>query len=139
MSRRSPNRLRSTLSGEGFELEVAGTLEACPDLVRPNRSRRHAHPARSVLGETADSRAILSVIDASSGIPKEEQARVTDHFYRGKETPAGGSGLGLAIARQLVEKCGGSLIVGDAEGGGTRVEIRLQRASQERASEQERT
>jgi signal transduction histidine kinase len=81
----------------------------------------------------------LSVIDAGPGIPKEEQARVTDRFYRGKGSPAGGSGLGLAIARQLVEKWGGSLSVGDADGGGTRIDIRLRLAHQDRPGEQEGT
>jgi two-component system, OmpR family, sensor kinase len=89
--------------------------------------------------DTAQALASLSVVDAGPGIPKEEQARVTDRFYRGKGTPTGGSGLGLAIARQLVEKWGGSLVVADAEGGGTRIEIRLRQASQDRSKEQERT
>jgi signal transduction histidine kinase len=53
---------------------------------------------------------------------------VTERFYRGAMAPSGGSGLGLAIARQLAEKWGGSLQVSGAEGGGTRVEIRLQQA-----------
>jgi signal transduction histidine kinase len=53
---------------------------------------------------------------------------VTDRFYRGSGAPAGGSGLGLAIARELAEKWGGSLRVSGAEGGGTRVEVRLRPA-----------
>ena len=79
--------------------------------------------------DAVNGRSLLTVTDAGPGIPSEEQQRVTERFYRGKGTPAGGSGLGLAIARQLVEKWGGSLLVADAEGGGTRVEVRLRSAA----------
>ena len=68
---------------------------------------------------------ILAVRDHGPGIAPSELERVTERFYRGRGTPSGGSGLGLAIARELAEKWGGSLSVSSAEGGGTRVEIRL--------------
>jgi signal transduction histidine kinase len=67
----------------------------------------------------------LAVRDHGPGIPEAERERVTDRFYRGPGAPPGGSGLGLAIARELAEKWGGSLRVLGAEGGGTRVEVRL--------------
>jgi signal transduction histidine kinase len=71
------------------------------------------------------SRVFVAVCDVGPGIPKDEQARVTDRFYRGKGSPSGGSGLGLAIARQLTEKWGGTLTVTDGDGGGTRITVRL--------------
>lgn len=48
----------------------------------------------------------VDVEDSGVGIPKEDQARIFDRFYRGEDplvlaTP--GTGLGLAIVRQLVE------------------------------------
>ncbi len=73
-------------------------------------------------------RMILAVRDHGPGIPEAERERVTDRFYRGAGAPPGGSGLGLAIARELAEKWGGSLRVLGAEGGGTRVEVRLRPA-----------
>ncbi|GIU99865.1 MAG: two-component sensor histidine kinase [Actinomycetota bacterium] len=73
-------------------------------------------------------RMILAVRDHGPGIPEDERERVTDRFYRGAGAPPGGSGLGLAIARELAEKWGGSLRVLGAEGGGTRVEVRLRPA-----------
>jgi signal transduction histidine kinase len=73
----------------------------------------------------AGNRVFVAVSDEGPGIPREEQARVTDRFYRGTGAPAGGSGLGLAIARQLAEKWGGTLVVADADGRGTRVTVRL--------------
>jgi signal transduction histidine kinase len=72
-----------------------------------------------------DGRVVVAIEDRGPGIPEAERERVTDRFYRGRGAPAGGSGLGLAIARELAEKWGGSLQVRGAEGGGTRVEIRL--------------
>jgi signal transduction histidine kinase len=72
-----------------------------------------------------EGRVVVAVQDQGPGIPEAERERVTDRFFRGRGAPAGGSGLGLAIARELAEKWGGSLQVRSAEGGGTRVEIRL--------------
>ena len=74
---------------------------------------------------TADRWAFVAVRDHGRGIPSEEQAKVTERFYRGKGAPPGGSGLGLAIARDLAERWGGALLVQSADGGGTRVEIRF--------------
>jgi signal transduction histidine kinase len=72
-----------------------------------------------------DRQARLSVSDRGPGIPAEDQARVTDRFYRGKGTASGGSGLGLAIARELVTKWGGSLDVSNGEDGGARILVRF--------------
>jgi signal transduction histidine kinase len=74
----------------------------------------------------------LAVRDHGPGIAPEDRSRVTERFYRGKGAPSGGSGLGLAIARELVEKWGGSLEVGDADGGGARIELRLRSPADER-------
>jgi signal transduction histidine kinase len=74
---------------------------------------------------SSNGRVFVAVQDRGPGIAADELARVTERFYRGRGVPSGGSGLGLAIARQLAEKWGGSLIVESAEGGGTRVEVRL--------------
>jgi signal transduction histidine kinase len=73
----------------------------------------------------ADGRAFLAVEDVGPGIAADERHRVTDRFFRGKTAPKGGTGLGLAIVRELAEKWGGTVIVGPADGGGTRIEVRL--------------
>jgi signal transduction histidine kinase len=78
---------------------------------------------------TAERRAFVAVRDHGPGIALEEQAKVTERFYRGKTAPPGGSGLGLAIAGDLAERWGGALSVQSAEGGGTRVEVRFRVAS----------
>lgn len=54
----------------------------------------------------------LAVTDTGIGIPKEEQPRLFEAFYRAgnvDEVNASGSGLGLGIARSLVELHGGAM------------------------------
>ena len=65
--------------------------------------------------------AVFSVADDGPGIPKEEQQRVFERFYR-LETGgngSGGTGLGLPIARAAVELHGGRLWVESKPGVGT--------------------
>ena len=78
---------------------------------------------------SADGRAFLAVRDHGAGIAPGERSKVTERFYRGSTAPPGGSGLGLAIARDLAERWGGALSLQEAEGGGTRVEVRFRAAS----------
>jgi two-component system, OmpR family, sensor kinase len=77
----------------------------------------------------ADGRAFLAVEDVGPGIAADERHRVTDRFFRGRTAPKGGTGLGLAIVRELAEKWGGTVVVEAADGGGTRVEVRLNAAT----------
>jgi signal transduction histidine kinase len=77
----------------------------------------------------ADGRAFLAVEDVGPGIAADERPRVTDRFFRGRTAPKGGTGLGLAIVRELAEKWGGTVVVEPADGGGTRIEVRLNAAT----------
>jgi len=77
----------------------------------------------------ADGRAFLAVRDHGTGIPPDERPKVTERFYRGRRAPSGGSGLGLAIARDLAERWDGTLVLNDAEGGGTWVEVTFKPAA----------
>jgi signal transduction histidine kinase len=78
----------------------------------------------------ADGRAFLAVEDVGPGIAADERPRVTDRFFRGRTAPkGGGTGLGLAIVRELAEKWGGTVVVEQANGGGTRIEVRLTAAN----------
>jgi signal transduction histidine kinase len=77
-----------------------------------------------------DDSAVLEVSDRGPGIPGGRRERVFERFARGAGsgdvTPArSGSGLGLAIVRAVTEGHGGSVEVGDAEGGGARFLVRL--------------
>jgi two-component system, OmpR family, sensor histidine kinase MprB len=68
----------------------------------------------------------VTVRDHGPGIAEEDLPFVFDRFYRSRAARTlPGSGLGLAIVRQVAEAHGGAVIAERAEGGGTRVTLRL--------------
>lgn len=70
--------------------------------------------------------AVVRVSDTGPGIPPEQREAIFDEFTRLREGGAQpGHGLGLAIARRIARLLGGELVVGDAQGGGARFELRL--------------
>jgi two-component system phosphate regulon sensor histidine kinase PhoR len=72
--------------------------------------------------ETAEGEVILTVSDTGIGIPKADQPRIFERFYRvdvARSREAGGTGLGLAIAKHLVEVHGGRLWVDSEVGQGS--------------------
>lgn len=67
-----------------------------------------------VSAETGEDEVILTVSDTGIGIPKADQPRIFERFYRvdvARSREAGGTGLGLAIAKHLVDVHGGRLWV----------------------------
>jgi len=72
--------------------------------------------------ETAEDEVVLTVSDTGIGIPKADQPRIFERFYRvdvARSREAGGTGLGLAIAKHLVEVHGGRLWVDSEVGQGS--------------------
>jgi two-component system, OmpR family, sensor histidine kinase MprB len=68
----------------------------------------------------------LTVRDHGPGIDDEDLPHVFDRFYRAPSARGmPGSGLGLAIVRQVAEAHGGEVVAERAEGGGTRMTLRL--------------
>ncbi len=66
------------------------------------------------------------VRDRGPGIDDEDLPHVFDRFYRSASARTlPGSGLGLAIVRQVAEAHGGGVVAERAEGGGTRITLRL--------------
>jgi two-component system nitrogen regulation sensor histidine kinase GlnL len=65
---------------------------------------------------------VVTVEDDGPGIPPELRAKVTTPFFT---TRRGGTGLGLAVAGHWIARHGGTLRIGDAPSGGTRVRVSL--------------
>ncbi|MBS4103003.1 HAMP domain-containing sensor histidine kinase, partial [Tsukamurella paurometabola] len=81
---------------------------------------------RVELAEIGVARAALSVADSGPGIPEEDRELVFERFYRSMASRSmPGSGLGLAIVKQVVERHGGSVAVGTADGGGALVRLEI--------------
>ena len=92
-------------------------------------ARRYAgaQPA-SVQARRMGDRAVIRVVDRGPGIPRADQERIFEPFYRGREARAQrwtGSGLGLAIARGFVEANGGRIWVDSLPGQGTSFVVEL--------------
>jgi len=70
----------------------------------------------------------VEVSDTGIGIPKDEQERVFEGFYRTREakaTGAVGTGLGLSIVQTLAERIGARLELESEPGKGTRFKVFL--------------
>jgi two-component system, OmpR family, sensor histidine kinase MprB len=68
----------------------------------------------------------VTVRDRGPGIDEADMPHVFDRFYRSPSARTlPGSGLGLAIVRQVAVAHGGAVVAERAEGGGTRVTLRL--------------
>jgi two-component system sensor histidine kinase KdpD len=71
---------------------------------------------------------VLEALDRGPGLPKGEEERVFERFYRApglSESARPGIGLGLPIARGLVEAHGGQLTAQNRDGGGAVFRITL--------------
>ncbi len=68
--------------------------------------------------------AVITIRDYGPGIPEEELPHVKYKFYKGS-SKARGSGIGLAVCDEIITRHNGSLEIGNAEGGGCIVTIRL--------------
>lgn len=78
--------------------------------------------------ERRKGRVAIEVADNGSGVPRKEQRRVFEKFYRGEEqvrSTTEGSGLGLAMARLTVRAHGGTLTLRSDPGQGARFTLSL--------------
>lgn len=76
----------------------------------------------------ADDSLEWTIADQGSGIPREEQPRLFQRFYRGSNAPpSGGIGLGLHLTRVIVMAHGGRVWFESAAGRGTTFHVKLPR------------
>jgi PAS domain S-box-containing protein len=70
----------------------------------------------------------VQITDTGIGIPKEEQGKIFDEFYRAanaKRVERDGTGLGLSIVKYIVERHGGEIRAESEEGSGTTFQLKL--------------
>ena len=72
-----------------------------------------------------DDSVIIHVIDNGVGIPKEEQSRIFEPFYRLDHSHVDGTGIGLSLVKQLVQLMGGELGLNSEIGRGSDFWFRL--------------
>jgi signal transduction histidine kinase len=133
--------IRERVRHEGFEVELE-VEEPLPPLTADrgalsqvvsnlvDNAVKYSGASRKVLVEAADrgGRFMLAVTDFGLGIPKKEQPKVFDRFFRGGEElsrTVKGSGLGLTLVKQIVEAHGGTVRLESEPGKGSRFTVSL--------------
>jgi PAS domain S-box-containing protein len=125
--------------GEELRLEIAPKLPAVSGdedrlrqiLVNLIDNAIKYSPEGSPVGvsvEPRERRVRVSVSDRGAGIPRAEQGRVFEKFYRVDPHHArapSGTGLGLYISRELAERMGGSIGLASEEGVGSTFFVEL--------------
>jgi signal transduction histidine kinase len=73
-----------------------------------------------VAGSIEGEEFVLRVRDRGDGVPYEMRDSIFDPFVSTKpsQLSTGGMGLGLSLVRRALDAAGGSIEIGDAEGGG---------------------
>ena len=101
----------------------------CDNAVRYNNPGGHVYVT---LREEADE-IILIVRDTGIGIPKPDQERIFERFYRvdkSRSKQTGGTGLGLAIVKHIVEHLGARIELESETGMGTEIRVHFMKAEE---------
>jgi two-component system, OmpR family, sensor histidine kinase TctE len=103
----------ASLVKEAIDNLLDNALKYCPPHSKVTVSVRR-HPGPSIIVE-----------DTGRGIPAAERSRVVQRFHRGDNASASGAGLGLSIVNEIALAHAGTFVIGDADGGGARFELRF--------------
>ena len=128
----------SRLAQEGIQLEYLDNDDEIPEIpCDPKRLRqvflnildnaaKHGGEGKRIEAGMAfeDNQVVVRIRDYGPGIPEDEIPLVKKKFYKGSSSVRG-TGIGLAVCDEIVEMHGGSLILENAEGGGTLVTVAL--------------
>ncbi|HEY4059714.1 MAG TPA: ATP-binding protein [Kofleriaceae bacterium] len=100
------------------DIAVLGTREGLDHIVQNlvDNAVKYAGTRVRVSASVEGTRVRLKIADSGPGIPRGEEERVFERFYRldaGRSSDRGGSGLGLAIAKSQVASMGGRIWVED--------------------------
>ncbi len=115
-------------AGEMFEQPITGDPERLKQVlcnVLDNAAKHGGSGKRiTVSMEQEGDDYVVRVRDFGPGIPEAELPYVKQKFYKGS-SKARGSGIGLAVCDEIVRRHEGTFDIGNAEGGGCIVTIRL--------------
>ena len=95
----------------------------CDNAIRYNRP---GGKVQIITACSRDGHCSLTVTDNGIGIPKEQQDRVFERFYRvdkSRSKSTGGTGLGLAIVKHIVVQHEAQIELSSEEGVGTEVTV----------------
>ena len=118
------------ICGDSMKMEAVRTLleeavyNVCDNAIKYNRNDGSVS---IFLTQTAHEIQIV-VKDTGVGIPKEDQDRVFERFYRVDKSHSkeiGGTGLGLSIVKHAVGTLKGSVILQSEEGCGTEIRMKF--------------
>jgi two-component system phosphate regulon sensor histidine kinase PhoR len=89
-----------------------------------DNARQYTLPGGAIVlsAEAHELEVVFTVSDTGIGIPRTDQSRIFERFYRvdaARSREAGGTGLGLAIAKHLIEAQGGRIWVESELGNGS--------------------
>jgi len=113
-------------------LAVKGDLNALQEILQnllDNAVRYTLPSGRITVTATAkNGEVVIAVSDTGIGIPKADQERIFERFYRvdaARSRESGGTGLGLSVAKHLVEAQGGHIEVQSEIGRGSTFSVFL--------------
>ena len=124
------------ICGEYMKMEAVRTLleeavyNVCDNAIKYNRNEGSVSV---FLTQTAQEIQIV-VKDTGVGIPKEDQDRVFERFYRVDKSHSkeiGGTGLGLSIVKHAVGALKGSVMLRSEEGNGTEICMKFPKVHKE--------
>ena len=114
--------------GELYETPISGDPDRLKQVfcnVLDNAAKHGGSGKRITASMTReDDNYVIRIRDYGPGIPEAELPYVKQKFYKGS-SKARGSGIGLAVCDEIVQRHGGTFDIGNAEGGGCVVTIRL--------------
>jgi two-component system phosphate regulon sensor histidine kinase PhoR len=122
------------ICGDSMKMEAVRTLlEEAVYNVCDNAINRNDGSVSIFLTQTAHEIQIV-VKDTGVGIPKEDQDRVFERFYRVDKSHSkeiGGTGLGLSIVKHAVSTLNGSIVLRSEEGSGTEITMKFLKVHKE--------
>jgi two-component system, OmpR family, sensor histidine kinase KdpD len=122
--------------------ERAVTVDIEPDLAVPvdsvlfeqalinllENALKHGEPPFDIAARAVDGDVIIEIGDSGAGLPRGQEQRVFEKFFRASRAP--GVGLGLAVVRGIVEAHDGTVVASNRADGGAQFRICLPAASE---------